>query len=66
MGGGFVPYRRSVTFYKASDAPILPLLPLLSFTRDRLQWATILRRGVFAINRNDYDIIASAMGATRR
>ena len=66
MGGGFVPYRRSVTFYKASDAPILPLLPLLSFTRDRPQWGTILRRGVFAINRNDYDIIASAMGATRR
>jgi hypothetical protein len=22
MGGGFVPYRRSVTYYKASDAPI--------------------------------------------
>jgi hypothetical protein len=65
-GGGFVPYRRSVTFYKASDAPILPLLPLLSFTRDRRQWGTALRQGVFAINRNDYDIIACAMGATQR
>ena len=66
MGGGFAPYRRNVTFYKASDAPIKPLLPLLSFTRDRPQWGVVLRRGVFAIDRRDYDIIADAMGATER
>jgi hypothetical protein len=66
MGGGFVPYRRGVTFYKASDAPIQPLLPVLSFTRDRLQWGIALRRGVFAIDRQDYDTIANAMGARQR
>jgi EVE domain len=55
MGGGFVPYRRSFTFYKASDAPIQPLLPLLSFTRGRAQWGIVLRRGVFAIDRKDYE-----------
>jgi hypothetical protein len=66
MGGGFVPYRRRVTFYKASDTPIQPLLPLLSFTRGRPQWGIVLRRGVFAIDGKDYDIIANAMGATER
>jgi hypothetical protein len=66
MGGGFLPYRRRVTFYKASDAVIRPLLPLLSFTRGRPQWGNVFRRGVFSIDRNDYDIIARAMGATQR
>jgi hypothetical protein len=66
MGGGFVAYRRNVTLYKASDAPIQPLLPLLSFTRSRRQWGTGLRRGLFAIDRTDYDIIANAMGAKQR
>ena len=66
MGGGFVPYRRSVTYYKASEAPIQPLLSVLSFTRGRPQWGIVLRRGVFAIDRKDYNIIADAMGASQR
>jgi len=32
MGGDFVPFRRSVAFLEASEAPIRPLLPRLSFT----------------------------------
>jgi hypothetical protein len=43
-----------------------PLLPPLSFTRGRAQWGIVLRRGVFAIDRKDHEIIADAMGATRR
>lgn len=66
MGGGFVAHRRKVTYYKASDAPIRPLLPLLSFTRGRQKWGLVLRRSVFAIDQKDYDIIADAMGATQR
>lgn len=65
MGGGFGPYRRNITFFKSSDAPIQPLLPLLSFTRDRPKWGIVLRRGAFAIDRKDYEIIANAMGATQ-
>ena len=63
MGGGFVPFRRAVRFYAASDAPIRPLLPLLSFTRDRPNWGMVFRRSVFAINKADYEVIAEAMGA---
>ena len=65
MGGGFVPDRRAVTFFAATDAPIRPLLPLLSFTRDRPNWGMVLRRGLFAIEKADYDIIAKAMRAAR-
>jgi len=52
-----------VKFFKAADAPIRPLLPLLSFTRERTNWGMLFRRGVFAIERADYDIIAKAMHA---
>jgi hypothetical protein len=65
MGGGFVPFRRAVRFYAASDAPIRPLLPLLSFTRDRPNWGMIFRRRVFAVDEADYEIIAKAMGANQ-
>ena len=64
MGGGFVPYRRAVRFYRASDAPIRPLLPILSFTRGRPNWGMLLRRGLFAIEKADYEIIAKAMQAS--
>jgi hypothetical protein len=63
MGGGFVPYRRKVRFLAAADAPIRPLLPLLSFTRDRPNWGMVLRRGLFPIETADYGLIAEAMGA---
>jgi EVE domain len=66
MGGGFVAHRRNVIWFEASDAPIQPLLSQLSFTRDRPQWGIVLRRGLFAIDRKDYDIISNAMGATQR
>ena len=35
-------------------------------TRDRPQWGMVMRRGVFAIDRKDYEIIAKAMGAEQR
>ena len=64
MGAGFTAFRRRVRYSKAADAPIRPLLPRLSFTRDRPNWDMLFRRGVFAIERGDYAIIAKAMGAS--
>jgi hypothetical protein len=63
MGGGFVPFRRAVRFYTSFDAPIKPLLPLLSFTRGGRNWSMVFRRGVFAIDKADYESIAKAMRA---
>jgi hypothetical protein len=64
MGNGLVPYRRAVRFYTASDAAIRPLLPALSFTRARPNWGVLFRRGLFAIDKADCEIIANAMHAT--
>lgn len=64
MGGGFVPFRRPVAFLKASEAPIRPLLPRLSFTQGRAFWGYAFRRGAFEITPEDYRVIACAMGVT--
>jgi hypothetical protein len=61
MAGGFHPFRRDVQYFAADDAPIAPLLPLLSFTRKRTTWGVVFRRGGFRIDRDDYDRIATAM-----
>jgi hypothetical protein len=65
MSAGFTAFRRRVKFFKAAEAPIRPLLPQLSFTRERTNWGMLFRRGAFAIERGDYDIIAKAMRAGR-
>jgi EVE domain len=62
MGEGLTAMRRDVAFLHATDAPIRPLLPLLSFTRDRSNWGYALRRGSFAIPMDDLVLIAAAMG----
>jgi hypothetical protein len=62
MGGGFRPARRDVKFFKAHDAPIKPLLQMLSFTKGRTSWGYAFRRGSFRIEAEDYRLIAKAMG----
>jgi EVE domain-containing protein len=66
MGGGFVPTRRDVRFFKASLASIHALLPKLSFTRDRPSWGYAFRRGFFPITEADYQAIARAMNTDER
>ena len=62
MGGGFVPLRRPVAFLATSDAPIRPMLPLLSFTKGRASWGYAFRRGAVEITPEDFAVIAGAMG----
>jgi hypothetical protein len=60
---GFKPFRRDALFFRASHAPIRPLLKVLSFTRKQgSSWGQILRRGFFEIDEGDFNIIAKAMG----
>jgi hypothetical protein len=63
MGRGVMAWRRSVRFLPAREAPIRPLLPMLSFTRHRPSWGYAFRRGAFTITIEDFAIIAGAMGA---
>lgn len=58
---GFQPSRRRVRYFQASAAPIAPLLPKLSFTRERSSWGYAFRRGFFQIEGADYHLIEGAM-----
>lgn len=62
MAPGFCPYRRSVRFLEAREAPIRPLLDRLSFTRDTPGWGMVLRRGQVPLTEKDVACIAEAMG----
>lgn len=60
---GFCPYRRDVRYITdAVEAPIRPLLSQLSFIPDERHWGMPFRRGAFAISRDDFAVIARAMG----
>lgn len=61
--GGFRPSRRQVTYAKATDAPIRPLLNQLSFTRGKTHWGQTFRRGLLPIEASDFKRIANAMDA---
>jgi hypothetical protein len=66
MGEGFKPHRRDVQFYSEGvPAPIRPLLPRLSVTRDLgSRWGMVFRRGVVEITEEDFQLIADAMHIT--
>ncbi|MGO6747871.1 EVE domain-containing protein [Rhizobium ruizarguesonis] len=61
MAPDFVPFRRDVTYFEASDAPIRPMLDDLEFTRDNPKWGYQFRFGHFRITRHDFEWIATTM-----
>lgn len=63
MGNGFVPHRRDIDWWPSREAPIAPLLPLLSFSCNGQNWGYRMRMGLFEITEEDFDLIATAMGA---
>jgi hypothetical protein len=63
MGDGFRAFRRDVEYVEADEAPILPLLDRLAFTRDKKNWGYAFRFGLVEISQADFDTIAGAMKA---
>jgi len=63
MGDGFRPFRRDVEYVEADEAPILPLLDRLEFTRGKKNWGYAFRFGLVEISQADFDTVAQAMGA---
>jgi hypothetical protein len=63
MTPDFKPYRVDVHFVKCHDSPIGPLIPRLSFVRDKTRWGAAFRFGYLEIPVEDFRIIAEAMGA---
>jgi EVE domain len=64
MGGDVRAFRRDVRWSEAIETPARPLLESLSFARDNRNWGYQLRFGLFQIEDEDMQIIASAMQAT--
>ena len=61
MGGGFVPFRRDVTFLDSVETPIVPLVDDLTFIRDKQKWGYLFRFGFFEIPLADLETIARHM-----
>ncbi|HJV47688.1 MAG TPA: EVE domain-containing protein [Geothrix sp.] len=62
MGAEFRPFRKEVAWMPASETPIVPLLPRLSFTAGQRNWGAKFRFGVFKVDAEDGHLIAGAMG----
>jgi len=56
------PFRRAAEFIPAGTAPIRPLIPALSFIRNKVQWGAAFRFGVVRVPEDDFARIAQAMG----
>ena len=63
MGGGFIPFRRDVSWWPAEEAPIQPLLNRLDLTAGVRNWGYPFRFGLFTVTDRDLDTIAATMGA---
>ena len=57
----FKPFRRHVTYLNAHDAPIAPLIPELSFIKNKQSWGYVFRFGLVEIPEADFILIQSAM-----
>ena len=63
MRPGFCPWRRRVAFFESQPAPIRPLIEDLDFIQDKHHWGYPFRRGLFEVQRADFERIAAAMSA---
>ncbi len=61
MYPGFVPFRRNIRFMSAQEISIRPLIPDLSFIKDKNRWGYVFRFGMLEIPRADFDLISSYM-----
>lgn len=67
MAEGRTGWRRDIAYEKkASEAGIYPLLDELSFIKDRQHWGIFFHRSLFSVTRDDFALIAKAMGLDPR
>ena len=60
--GDFHPFRLDVDFLPAQQAPVRPLIEVLSFIRSKKHWGAAFRFGVLRVPEADFALIAGAMG----
>jgi hypothetical protein len=57
----FKPFRRKVKYQKVKAAPIAPLIPSLSFIKNKKSWGFVFRYGLVEIPEKDFKFIAGHM-----
>ena len=63
MSAGHMGWRRDFLYErKAREAGVYPLLDQLSFIVDREHWGLFFHRSLFSVTREDFALIATAMG----
>jgi EVE domain len=61
MGGGFVPFRRSVNWLSTREQPIAPLMHLLELTAGNKNWGYQLRFGLIEFSPRDFAVLEELM-----
>ena len=61
MGTNFKAYRRDVKFLPAKETDIAPLVPKLSFIKNKKSWGFMFRFGFFEISKEDFAIVSKEM-----
>lgn len=64
MTPDFHPWRRKVKFLESEEVGIKGLLEHLSFIKDKQRWGYPFRMGLFEIQKDDFELIANAIGIT--
>lgn len=62
LSDSFAPFRRTIAYVPCREAPIRQLLERLAFIKDPARWGYPFRAGHREIDRDDFLVIAAAMG----
>jgi len=55
------PYRRNIKYLSACEVDIKPLIPILSFIKNKTSWGYVFRYGFLEIDQESFEIIATLM-----
>jgi hypothetical protein len=62
MMAGMTGWARPMRWLAALPADIYPLLDRFSFVKDRSHWGMYFRKSLFSVSREDFALVAEAMG----
>ena len=55
------PYRRNIKYLNVCEVDIKPLIPILSFIKNKTSWGYVFRYGFLEIDQESFEIIATLM-----
>lgn len=61
MGNDFIPFRRNINFISCRETSIHPLIPHLTFIKNKKRWGYPFRFGHLEINEKDFKLISEKM-----